>query len=51
MSDELRDRIADEPEVHVVECRGGCARVFDKPAPDPLFMCRQCRLRTGQDAY
>ena len=39
----------EEPEVHVVECRGGCARVFDKPRPDPLFVCRQCRLRMGQD--
>ena len=39
----------EEPEVHVVECRGGCARVFDKPHPDPLFVCRQCRLRMGQD--
>ena len=39
----------EEPEVHVVECRGGCARVFDKPRPDPLFVCRQCRIRMGQD--
>lgn len=39
----------EEPEVHVVECMGGCARVFDKPHPDPLFVCRQCRLRMGQD--
>lgn len=39
----------EEPEVHVVECRGGCARVFDKPRPDPFFICRQCRIRMGQD--
>ena len=39
----------EEPEVHVVECHGGCARVFDKPRPDPFFICRQCRLRMGQD--
>lgn len=34
---------SEEIEVHVVACLGGCGRVFDKPEPDPIFICQQCR--------